>query len=242
MNTEVLMGIVILAGTLLGLVGVSFLLGGWAAMYCLRIGGDRRTNLDLYKKWGLDQEVRAWLLLPGKFGGVYLFLVAPVIVGFAVSLVSVVELTEATRSIVVTWETYWKSGIFILFLILGPAVFGFTVRKKRLDDIEKKVSELESLKGGPFLPSRIVALISTYDALRVAPPIFWDAYVKSHNDNPNAKTDQRFRELIAPYYYSEPNQHTRLVFLVNLVALAIAAASLGITVGIILIRTAPVMD
>ena len=219
------MEIVILAGTLLGLVGVSFFLGEWLAMTCRGIGGDQRKNLKEYEKWGLDKRVYLWPFSDGKDGGTYVFPAvsfAAGAIGFGVLLFYATELTGATKL---------DAIIFILvFLIACPGVSGFIIRMTLLGDLNKKVKALKSLMGDNLEANRVLELISMYDALRIAPPIFWETYAKSHAKSHKGgsvtKNDQEFQELVAPYYHSQPNRHTRLVFTVSLVALGIGIASL----------------
>ena len=211
------------AAIFIGFAGGSFLLGEWLAMRCS--SREQRKNLKLYQDWGLGQELSTWPLLPGKFVKICVSLVLIPNLALFVLLVCKVGLTEAKSSIAVAVGPYLNYGIIILFLILGSAGYGFIIQKKRLCDFNDKVTALKSLGGHSLKGNQVVKLISMYDALHIAPTIFWNTYFESYKCGPGAKTDQEFRELVTPYYHSRANQHTRQGILISVV---VAAASLGI--------------
>ena len=238
MTTEIV-GLVIL---FLGLAGVSFFLGEWIAMTCWIIRERLRKNLNLkvYQKWGFGQEVYVWPFSDGKVGVRSGFLLVFVTI---IALASVVLLICGVKSIGVATNVadhITTIICIILFLILCLATSGFINRIIQLDSLKEKLSKLESLRGGRFLSwraNRAVAL-SMYETLRIAPTIFWDAYVELHNANPNARINQEFRELVAPYSRSRPNQYEKLRVLISLVTLVI-----GVAYRIIpLIRPTQMMD
>ncbi len=230
------------AAIFIGLAGASFLLGRKFAMCGRSIREHRCKNLDLYQKWGLCQELSDEPLLPGKAVMICVSIVALfAFLNFVpvVSLVCKVGLIAATWSILCAVKPYWMNVIIILFLFFGSAGCGFYIRKRQFGDLKTKMEALKDFSKSHFkyslvkypLADRAVGL-AMYEALRTAPGC-WEAYVKLNNANPDAATDREFRELAATYHHSRTNQHTRLAILISLVGVA---ASLGISVGIPLLK------
>ena len=148
---------------LFGLMCVyAFALARYLVQLALRLS--EKKNRGFYGKWGVD-EVLFWPTSSAWF--VAWGLVVFIFTGFTFlfTLFSTLLLTDATR--IGGDQIYETFTFFSIAFILGAAV-----EFQRFEDVRRKVTKLEGLRETFHKRFRTAELLSIYESLQHAPPLF----------------------------------------------------------------------
>ena len=183
------------------------ILQGW-----LRLS--QKTNRSRYRTWGVEKDLVwgpqwKWLIFWGiviAVGAAYTF---------AFALASTLLVTEDSGlGVGQVYDTF--SYFFIAFLL------GVAIEVQHLEDVQRKVKRFEGLREvfrSRFRPSD---LLSVYESMKQAPPLFWEEYTQLPEEEVNEETNQKYRERAAPYRYNLSIRHNIIVIVVGVLALVLA--------------------
>ena len=190
----------------------AFILGRVILQGWLRLS--QRTNRSRFSKWGLEKDLFwgpqwKWLICWGiviAVGAAYTFVLA---------LASTLLVTgDSGLGLGQVYDTF---SFFLIGLILGVAI-----EIQHLEDVQRKVKTFEGLREVFHSRFRPSDLLSVYESMKQAPPLFWEEYTQLPEEEVNEATNQKYRERAAPYRYNLAIRHNRMTILVGVLALAIA--------------------
>ena len=189
--------------------GNSFILGGLTTQVFLRL--ESRSKRSSYQKWGVNKELfqpNSVILLIG-FG---IFTVVFTTFGCRLAFLATELITEdATSSADRLMYTLFAGGI--------AAIIGYMVESHRVTQITDKTKTLDDLREvfhQRFSPSE---LLSVYEALRLAPPLFWEEYSGLPANQVSEQTNRNFRERAAPYGHSQSMRYHRIVIVLVILSI-----------------------
>ena len=110
-------------------------------------------------------------------------------------------------------------AIFIAIIVF---VIGFVKEFTRTEDIMTKIDRLDNL--GPRFHQLFTKseLLSVYEALKFAPSTFWEEYSTLEECEINEDTNRKFRDMAAPYQYSDTRNIATAALRTSAIALIIA--------------------
>ena len=199
---------------LLGLMSAcSFAFGDLATQVILRlkIRGERSS----YQKWGVAKELFrpnsiAWLV------GWGIVVVISTVFTFFLAFVSTVLVAEGTTSGADRFQ-------YTLIVAMYAALIGLMVESERVKNITDMTKKLDDLKEAFHERFSISELLSMYEGLRPAPPLFWEEYANLPDDKINHETNHSYRERAAPYGHSQSSKYNRIVIVVAVLTLLLTA-------------------
>ena len=103
------------------------------------------------------------------------------------------------------------------------ALIGLTVRSERIKNIADKTKTLNNLKEVFHQKFSVSELLSMYEALRPAPPLFWEEYANLPDEQVTQETNRIYRERAAPYGHSQASKYNRTVIVVAVLTLLLTA-------------------
>ena len=130
-------------------------------------------------------------------------------VTFLMALFSTLLITDASR--VGGDQIYDTFNFFFIGLILGVAV-----EWQRFEDLQRRGKSLDGLREVFHERFAVSELLSVYESLRHAPPLFWKEYTQLPDEEVNEETNRRYRERAVPYSYSQSSRHNRIIIVVGL--------------------------
>ena len=198
--------------SLLGLMCANaFYLGLIVVQGALRL--TKKKELSLLWKWGVEKDL-LWPHRGKPFIGWGIALTVGAVYTSTFAFFSTFSITEGSRN-----EVDQASYTFLLFLIAWA--LGFNFEAQRTEAVLRKVERLEGLREvfrNRFRPSD---LLSVYESLKHAPPLFWDEYTQLADEEINEETNQKYRERAGPYRYSLSIRHNRVIISLGVLAIAI---------------------
>ena len=210
-NTEWVIVIVIV---LFGLLLVSSLVLGRLTMQVL-VRLDSRGKGSSYRKWGVDIELfqpNSIVLLVGSG----LFVIFSTIFTFVLAYLSTVLVSAGTTSRADQFH-------YTLLAALYAVAIGLMVeywRVRRIVDKTRTLDDLRVVFHQRFSPSE---LLSMYEGLRSAPPLFWEEYADLPDDQVNQETNRSYRERATPYGHGRLIRDNRTVIVVAVLTLLLTA-------------------
>ena len=99
---------------------------------------------------------------------------------------------------------------------------GFGKEFTRTEEIKTKIDQLDNLQSHSHRRFTKSELLSMYEALKFAPSSFWDEYSRLEESEIDENTNRKFREMAAPYQYSDTRHIAKTALRISIVALIIA--------------------
>ena len=194
--------------------GCTYIVGKFAVQVYLRL--TKRANAAKYVKWGKYEEIFRPDPLPEFVLWAVFFAVFAVPL-FVASLFSTVPLTDADR--------IGASGIFYTVAVaIHALLMGSTLEIARFKVIEAKLNDIVGLKAVFHKQFSISELIATYEALYLAPRMFWEEYAELPEEDVTEDTSRQYRDLAAPYMYGRSRQDSKTAILIAVLSLVLAVA------------------
>ena len=200
------------------LVFYSFMFGTNAVQIVFRLRSkDRRES---YEKWGVvsdlfrpvsDSRFAAWCV--GVAGGTALLGI--------MAFLSTDLLIEETLP--------GKEQIYYTAMIALYGFFvGFTVESERIAKITEMPRKLDDLGEAFHRRFPVSELLSMYESLRPAPPLFWEEYAGLTNEDISEETNRSFRRRALPYSNIQSGRYNRTIIVVAVLTLLLTGASAAI--------------
>lgn len=191
----------------------AYSLGDAAIQTVLRIKSRERRSS--YEKWGVSSD----LLRPKSPLWFALLSVASIlgtVLTFLIAFSSTVLVTgEATSN---ADRLYYTATFAMYALFVGSAI-----ESQRIQKITVKVRALDDLRVVFHQRFSISELLSVYEALRFAPPLFWEEYSNLDDDQISHETNRSYCERAAPYVHSQSSRHTMMVIIVAVLTLILTS-------------------
>ena len=204
----------------LGSVSLSLSFGGalWARGFQAWLGKYRGSLLKRLQHWGMGSEYQS------SFGmGSIVFLGAWTGISIWVANTSsVLEIMEK--------EVDDFSLFFFLFYCVIIFLVPLVVEWSKLDDLKKKIVELDDLNPlfhDRFPPSEI---LSMYSCLKGAPKFYWDEYIKLPDHLISEATNYRFRARVESYYLRRTQLTQNTILVIALIAILFSLPTFVVTV------------
>ena len=191
----------------------------------------RGRILESLRKWGVEDEVfqpKSDLM----FILVGLVLLVGILFTFSSAFISTFLISESPFAGGRPFSIKLLVDSRQLKVTLSVAVFsawtGFWVEYIRLWRICDKVKALNGLR--PIFHKRfsVPEILSIYESFRPAPPLFWEAYANLPENDINEETNRKFRELVAPYRYSQSRSHNQYISIATAIIIGLTAISVFI--------------
>ncbi len=119
-----------------------------------------------------------------------------------------------------------------------PFSCGILLAYARIWNILEKIDKLTKLPSPFHKQFRVTELLSMYEALRFAPPIFWEEYCNLEEGQISYDNNRRYRESAAPFQHSSLNVNNKLMLGIAIFVLIFTAVSVAIGV----INLLPLLD
>ena len=191
----------------------AFSLGDAVIQAVLRIRSrDKRAS---FEKWGVSSD----LFRPNPPVWFALWSVSTTLstaFTFFVAFASTVLVSGESAS---TVDRFYYTANFALYAFF----LGSTIEAQRVQKITLKTRKLEALRELFHQRFSVSELLSMYEGLSIAPPLFWEEYANLQDDHVNQETNRSYRERAAPYIHSRTNSHTMIVIAVAVLTLILTA-------------------
>ncbi|MXZ90164.1 MAG: hypothetical protein F4W95_00580 [Chloroflexi bacterium] len=170
-----------------------------------------------YLRWGMEREVenQAQTWLHGTMFPVLVLLSFVTVSIFTTTLAPI--LTEAMGFLDTLGElsVFWAVAFLVSIIWVLQEHTIFDRKRQALDDLRPTYRQR-------FTPSE---LLSMYECLRAAPPLFWREYQNLPDVQVTEATNQKFRERAAPYSSRGSNVLQRRAFIAAVVAVLAAVGT-----------------
>lgn len=107
---------------------------------------------------------------------------------------------------------------------------GFSLQFVRASSILKKVKDLDGLPEVFHQRFSKSELLSMYEGLRQAPPLFWEEYINLPDYAVSQETNRKFRERIAPFRYSQSRNHNQYMLAARVITIGLGVISAILTI------------
>lgn len=233
MNTTDITGWVFVAVSfgLLALACYSF--GSYCSQATARLKITKREVRACLTKWGVEGDVY-WPANAVRFVGRGILHALGVCVTSAISLIASVVIAEGfDTSALLAGAPFFDAGNLIITIRIGlySLWVGYCLQYFRANKALNKVVALTALR--PIFHQRFTApeILSIYESCLPAPKLFWEAYINLPENDINEETNRKFRELVAPYRYSQSRSHNQYVSIAT--AIIICLTAISVFVGIL---------
>ena len=196
----------------------SYELGGYVTQLIFRLRSRHRR--PSYEKWGVVSDLfrpvsNAWFTVWGVF-----FLFATLFVGLLAfgSTALLIEETLPTRDQLYQTLTF---AMYALFM-------GLMMESERINRITDKTSKLDDLREVYHERFKVSELLSMYECLKTAPPLFWDEYTKLSDEEISEDTNWSYRVRANPYSNLQSGRYTRVIIVVAILTLLLTGVSAAI--------------
>ena len=218
MNTEIVAVWVFVGLIFASMLAYSFFLGDYIARAGFRWLG--RNRVLVYRKWGVERDL--FFPLPR-----WQFIAwGTVIVVFT----AITFLVSAAVSAAFIQKTSLTKGILENTLAIAaiPFTWGILVAYVRIWNILERIDKLTKLP--PHFHERfsVTELLSMYEALRSAPPIFWEEYSNLEERQMDSDINRRYRENAAPFRHNSLNINNKAMLGIAIAVLIFTAISVVI--------------
>lgn len=209
-------GIVIFLFLLMGFYSYGF--GVQFIQIVLRVRSRDRRNS--YEKWGVVTNL--FRPLSGRW--------------FAAWSVAVVVGTVFTGLL-----AFFSTGLLIeeplpgedqIYYTITIAMYAFfvgqTVESERIRKITEMTRKLDDLRETFHQRFAISELLSMYESLRPAPPLFWEEYVGLPEQEISEDTNRAYRKRAAPYSNAQFGRYDRIIIIVAILTLLLTGVSAAV--------------
>lgn len=203
---------VIFVIVVVGMAGYTYLLGqhfSEAAGRWLFLG----RHL-VYQKWGVDRDV-FWPNSRLQFIGL------GILIGLGTGvMVGLAHFNDSPKAVA------GEVGIGLYDLLVSVGSYGFIIgavlKAQTVFRAHRQVEDLEGL--GEVFHQRFARseLLSMYEALRLAPRLFWEEYSKLSEHEISEQSNNKYRMRAAPYLHKQSSRYSRLGISVATIALALS--------------------
>ena len=197
------------------MIAFSFVFGELATQVSLRLKS--RGKCSSYQKWGVDKELFRPKSIVSLLGSGVAAAISSIL-AFYLAFLSTDLVTEATTSAIDRFQTTLVVAMYAVFI-------GFMVEYQRFKKIADMTKKLDDLKEPFHEKFPISELLSMYEELRPAPPLFWEEYAGLTDDQVSQQTNRIYRERAAPYGHSRSIRYNKIVIVVAALTLLVAAIS-----------------
>lgn len=191
----------------------------------------RRRILEPLQKWGVEDEVfrpKSNLIFI-LFG---LALIAAILFTFSLAFISTLLISESPFAGGRPFSLKLLADSSQLGVTLNIAMFsvwtGFWIEYVRLGRICDKVKALNGLRDVFHQRFSVMEILSIYESMMPAPKLFWEAYTNLPENDINEETNRKFRELVAPYRYSQSRSHNQYISIATAIIIGLTAISVFI--------------
>lgn len=203
------------------LVVAFYLLGSYFAQSSARFIAVVKKTRETLAEWGVERDVY-WpannLLFTAR--GIGHVLIGVAIFGLFLHATASLDFVSLLGgSLVVTI----RIALYSLWL-------GFSLRYIRANSVQNKLIALLRLRLIFHQRFKRSDLLSMYESLRQAPPIFWEEYTNLPDKEVNEETNRKFREWVTPYQYSQSRSHNRFMQAATVIAIGLAVISAVIAI------------
>ena len=123
-------------------------------------------------------------------------------------------------------------GMDQLYYTASIALYGFfigiTVESERISKITEMPRKLDDLGEAFHQRFPVSELLSMYESLRSAPPLFWEEYAGLTDDEISEEANRSFRRRARPYRNIQSGRYNRIIIAVAVLTLLLTAASAAI--------------
>ena len=191
----------------------SFAFGDLAIQALLRLKGRGRPSS--YRKWGVDKDLfrpnsLIWVIAWGSV------VIISTMFTFYIAYASTVLVADEATS---AFDRFQYTLIFAMYFSL----IGFTVESERVKKILDMTKRLDGLNEAYHHRFSVSELLSIYEALRPAPPLFWEEYASLSDEQITIETNRSFRERAVPYGHTQSSRYNRIVIVVATLTLLLTA-------------------
>ena len=192
----------------------------WSAWWKWLTKRRHKEDFCRYKRWGMVNEV---------FGNESRDVWVALSVGWIVSVVfttlcAVPALDDAKIIFDRTQRLVWVDWLIYLLFV---SISGFFWVPLDRHDVDERIKRVESLNAVFRKRFKVSELLSINECLKAAPDIFWKEYSDLPDRQINETTNQKFREWAAPYRARRGEATQRMILVVAVVAILLAAFALA---------------
>ena len=196
----------------------SYELGNFIIQTIFRLKGrHRRTS---YEKWGVGSDIlrpvsSVWFAILGAF-----IVLATIFFGFLAfgSTALLIEETLPTR------DQLYQTLTFAMYALS----MGLLVESERIKRITNKTTQLDDLRDIYHERFKVSEILSMYECLKAAPPLFWQEYTQLPDEEINEETNRSYRLRAEPYSNLQSGSYTRVIIVVAILTLLLTGASAAI--------------
>ncbi len=221
MSTVSLTGWAIVIFLFAQMVLSSFYFGSYSYKVATRMSN--RRNRLLYRKWGVEKDLLGSTTLARSVILAIVFCLGTAYV-FLFALISISLIIEG--SAIDSGHCKITSNIAILAFVSG-----LIIEAGRIANIQAKIGLLTDLGKVYHQRFRVSELLSMYESLRHAPPLFWEEYANLPNREITEENNRKYRERAASYHYSQSRIYNRVMVAVTVIAVGLTAILTVLTVG-----------
>ena len=196
----------------------SYELGVYLTQVIFRLRSRHRR--PSYEKWGVISDLfrpvsNVWFMVSGVF-----FAFATLFMGF-LAFGSTALLTEETLP---TRDQLYQTLTFAMYALF----MGMMVESERIKRITDKTSKLDDLRDVYHERFKVSELLSMYESLQAAPPLFWEEYTKLSDEEISEDTNWSYRVRANPYNTLQSGRYTRVIMVVAILTLLLTGVSAAI--------------
>ncbi len=181
-----------------------------------------RNRRESYDRWGVAVdlfETESFIRSVGRAG---LYVVGTLLSGL---------LAHGSTSFLMGEVTWIRNPLELTFFVAVCAILlGNMVVVIRFSELHEKAIKLENLREVFHQRFQKSDLLSVYESLQAAPPLFWEEYTQLPDDEISEDTNQKYRERAEPYNNMQFKKYTRIIislaFLTLILTLALAVMQL----------------
>ena len=167
---------------------------------------DLSRKRQQYRKWGAEEDIFWPTSLLWFIAGAIGVLATAAYMSYIFLLFISLQFTGETK--LDFHSSVFERGISSIILVI---LIGGLIRSINAVGVAEKVNALEKLPSvfkDNFTRSE---LLSMYESLRHAPPLFWEEYRTLSDEEVNEATNRKYRERAAPFMESKLHAHNRWI-------------------------------
>lgn len=121
---------------------------------------------------------------------------------------------------------------YTVMIALYGFFIGFTVEYERIAKITEMPRKLDGLGEAFHQRFAVSELLSMYESLRPAPPLFWEEYAALTDDEINDETNRSFRRRARPYSNIQSGRYNRIIIVVAVLTLLLTGVSAALQLSV----------
>lgn len=230
MNTDGIVDWAIVAFSLALLALAFYAFGTYLAQVVVRLVTRKRRAS--WVKWQVERDLY-WPIGTVRFTlwGIYhVVAVSLAFFWFLVVAFIIVENPESGLSLEIA--PFFSGAHFDITARIAILAFwlGMSLQYVRAWKISEKVKELDGLREVFHQRFSVPEILSIYESFQPAPKLFWEEYTKLPENDINEETNRKFRELVAPYRYSQSRSHNQYISIATAIIIGLTAISASISI------------